>query len=333
MGAVGFALVRCAVTLWYLVWDVGAGLRPDAMLLRRQLAYAIPFYLSGLVELVQSNLHQYVVAYRFDAATFAIYSVGCLQIPLVELVFASMATVMMVRMGEALRDGRDGAAREIWHDTSRKLALLLFPLVGLLVVIARPLIVFLFTDTYAASAPIFMVWSLVLLWPALAVDGVLRVYAETRFLFALNAARLVITVALIGALIGSFGLIGAILSTLIAAVVSRAVGLGRIGMLMKIKAAELLPWRDLGTILGAASLAAASVVAADLALDLSPLPTLVVGGLLYGVVYLTAVWRLGALREDERSALTAQLARWGLVITSGAAVRSERTDSCVEPEK
>jgi O-antigen/teichoic acid export membrane protein len=238
-----------------------------------------------------------------------------------------------VRMGEALRDGRDWAAREIWHDTSRKLALLLFPLAGLLVVIARPLIVFLFTDTYAASAPVFMVWSLALLWPALAVDGVLRVYAETRFLFALNAARLVITVALIGALIGSFGLIGAILSTLVAAAVSRVLGLARIGMLMKIKTVELLPWRDLGTILGAAGLAAGSVVAADLALDLSPMPSVFVGSVLYGVVYLAAVWRFGALRDDERSALTSRLARWGVVFTGGAAAGSERSDSCVEPEK
>src|SRR5262249_653646 len=154
----------------------------------------------------------------------------------------------------------------------------------------RPLIVFLFTDTYAASAPIFMVWSLALLWPALAVDGVLRVYAETRFLFALNALRLLITVALIGTLIASFGLIGAILSTLLAAAIWRAVAVARIGMLMRVTARELLPWRDLATILGAATAAGLSVAAVDVVLGMPPLLTLLVGAVLYGLVYLALVW-------------------------------------------
>ena len=36
----------------------------------------------------------------------------------------------MVAMSECLRDGRPGACSEIWHDTTRKLALVFFPLVG-----------------------------------------------------------------------------------------------------------------------------------------------------------------------------------------------------------
>ena len=50
---------------------------------RQQLGYALPFALAVGIEVVLINYHQYVVAGRFDAATFAIYAVGCLQIPLV----------------------------------------------------------------------------------------------------------------------------------------------------------------------------------------------------------------------------------------------------------
>ena len=85
--------------------------------------YALPFALAVGIEVVQVNLHQYVVASRFDAATFAIYAVGCLQIPLVDLICTSTANVMMVRMAEETGDGQRRTALALWHDTTCRLAL------------------------------------------------------------------------------------------------------------------------------------------------------------------------------------------------------------------
>src|SRR5262249_42572643 len=156
LGAVGFALLRCGAAAGYFRREFGDALRPDAGLLRRQLAYALPFQLAGMVEIAQVNLHQYAVASAFDPATFAVYAVGCLQVPLVEIVITSVVNVMMVRMAEDLADGRRAAACAVWHDSARKLALLFFPVAVMLFALARPLIAFLFTERYAASAPVFM---------------------------------------------------------------------------------------------------------------------------------------------------------------------------------
>ena len=83
-----------------------------------------------------------------------------------------------------------------------------------LFVVARELIVTLFTTTYAASVPIFMVWSLTILPSIFAVDAVLRVFAQTRFLLVMNLMRLAIVAALIGWFLSAFGLSGAVLVTL-----------------------------------------------------------------------------------------------------------------------
>ena len=80
----------------------------------------------------------------------------------------------MVQMGEHLRDDRRHRLLEVWHDTTRKLSFVFFPLVALLIVSALPLITLLFTKAYAASVPIFMVWSLSVLSAAFQTDGVLR---------------------------------------------------------------------------------------------------------------------------------------------------------------
>src|SRR5262249_40718640 len=78
LGAVGFALLRCGAAAGYFRREFGDALRPDAGLLRRQLAYALPFQLAGMVEIAQVNLHQYAVASAFDPPTVAVYAVACL---------------------------------------------------------------------------------------------------------------------------------------------------------------------------------------------------------------------------------------------------------------
>src|SRR5262249_14071179 len=197
LGAVAFASVRLGVAIVCLWRGFGTELRPDAALLKRQLTYAAPFGIAIVLEILQSSFHQYTVSYRFDTATFAIYSVGCLQIPFVDFVATSAANVMMVRMGEKMREGRPEDLPAVWHDTSRNLALVFFPLVGLLLVGAHEIILVLFTQNYVASVPIFMIWSVEILLSSLRTDAVLRVYAATRFILLLNAIRLFLMVVLI----------------------------------------------------------------------------------------------------------------------------------------
>ena len=125
------ACLRAAVTLFYFRREFRGSFRPDWALLRYQLAYALPFGMAVLVEIVQASLPQYAVSHLFDPATFAIFAVGCLQIPLVDFAASPTSDVMMVKMQERLAEGRKQAVVEIWHDTTWKLALLFFPLAGL----------------------------------------------------------------------------------------------------------------------------------------------------------------------------------------------------------
>ncbi len=242
VGAVAFGMCRLAAMLVYLRREFGGDLRLDVNVWRRQLAYALPFALAVGIEVVQLNFHQYVVAARFDAAIFAIYAVGCLQIPLVDLVMTSTVNVMMVQMAEHARTGDRDAALTLWHDTIHKLAAVMFPIAVFLIVAARPVIVALFTDRYLASVPIFMVWTLTILPAAFAVDGVLRVYAQTRFLLVMNIVRFALVAALIGPLLWGFGLVGAVLVTLLATSLAKAVGVVRITRLLDVGAAAAVPW-------------------------------------------------------------------------------------------
>ena len=282
IGAVIFAAVRLAVMM-VLVWrQYGAGFRPDTTLWRTQLAYALPFALAVGIEVILVRYHEYVVAGSFDTATYAIYAMGCMTIPLVDLIMTSTTSVMMVKMAEHATDRQEALA--LFHDTVSRLAFLIAPLAIALFVLAEPFIISLYTDVYAASVPIFMVWVLTIVPAIFAVDAVLRVYAQTRFLLVMNLVRLGFVAGLIGWFLGVFGLPGAVLVTLAATVVAKGLAVVRIARLLGVSIDAVLPWRTLARI-GARAGAAAVPTWAVARLTGEPWLALVAGGAVYGITY------------------------------------------------
>jgi O-antigen/teichoic acid export membrane protein len=283
-GAVTFAATRLIVTIIVMLATFRASITPDAAVWRTQLAYALPFAVAVGIEVLHINWHQYAVAARFDAAAFAIYAVGCLQVPVVDLIVTSSCNVMMVEM--AAVQGRDNvAARWLWHDTIGRLAFMIFPLAAFLVVMAREIIVILFTSAYAASVPIFALWSLTMIASVLVVDGVLRVYAQTRYLLVQNILHLAIVAGLAGTFLTAFGLAGAVLVTLLATIVVKSIAVIRISRLMQMPLAQALPWRRLGTAATCAVIATLPAFAISRTLALPELMILPLAGASYALAY------------------------------------------------
>jgi O-antigen/teichoic acid export membrane protein len=308
LGAIAFAALRLAATLGYLARAFPPSGDAPGGALATQLAYAIPFGLAGALEIAQATFHQYAVSYRFDAATFAIYAVGCFQVPLVDFIATSAGNVLMVQLSD---DGRRAGteARTAWHRAVRELALMLVPLVGLLLVGARDVVVLLFTASYLASVPIFMIWSAGILLAVLPTDAVLRVHAQTRFILGLSALRLALLVVLLPWCLAAWGLIGAVLATVAATALAKGVALRRVQRLVTGPLGVLLPWRTLAGITAAAAMAAAAALAAGLLETTTPARLLVTSGV-YAATYLILLFVLGVVTEDERAALARRASRW-----------------------
>ncbi len=310
IGAVLYCALRVLAICGFFYTEFRSDLRFDFGVLREQVFYALPFFSGAVIQTIQYSYHQYAVAWSYDAATFAIYSVGCLQIPLVDFVATPASNVMMVQMGENLRDGRREGLLSIWHDTTRKLAFVFFPLVGLLIVNATNLITLLFTSAYAASVPIFMVWSLSILFAAFQTDGVLRTFAENRWLLVLNVIRFAIIIALMNVFLAAFGLTGAVLITVLGILIAKGMALARMKTLFGTGLGQLLPWKALGGVLGAAMLSAAPAVIVNAKLDFPPIYVLPVAGMAYMAAYIACVFGFGLLNDGERAAIKRYLYVW-----------------------
>jgi O-antigen/teichoic acid export membrane protein len=307
-GAVVFGALRLAYTIRYFSREFGADFLPDAACLGRQLAYALPFALAVVASIVQENLHQYVVSGLFDAPTFALYAVGCLQIPVVDLVTTTVGNVMMVGMTNAIHDGRETQVIDLWNHTVRRLALVFFPLACLLMITARDLIVTLFTENYLASVPIFMVSLTAIVFAAIPIDGLLRVYAKTRTLLAINLLRVTIIALLIHWSITTFGLVGAMFVTMLALALGKAIGIFSAASLWRIGIGHVLPWRVLGLIAVLSITAGLPALAVAYGLQANPFVRILIVGTVYVSGYVGMAIGLGLLSAQERAALSAV---WG----------------------
>lgn len=302
-GAVAFSVLRFLVTLAYLAREFPEKPRFEFARWKAHLAYAMPFSLAVVLQVVQDKVHLYAVSIYFGAATFAVYAVGCLEVPLVGFLMASTSNVMMVKMKENISKGRDADALALWRDTVRKLVLVFTPLVGALIVTAHALIVTFYTAKYAASVPIFEIWSAAIILPALLTNSIMRVYAQVRFLIVLKLIKLGVVFLAITFLMPLLGLVGAVASAVIAMLAAEIVALYRIKAVMHCTMRRLLPWRDFVLIMAIAAVSALPALAARLLTHLPSIAELFLIPALYLGAYLALLWRYGPILPTEKQAV------------------------------
>lgn len=303
LGLVIFGVCRFGVTLYYLRHELMSGFSPDGGLMRKHLAYAIPFGFAGIIEVTQANLHMYFVSYHFDIVTFAIYAVGCFQLPLFDLLMSSTSNVLMINMREKLLQGKLEAVRAMWYDTTRKLVLMFCLIVGGLLAIAHEFIVLLFTSAYEQSVPVFMVWTTSVIFAGFLTDGVLRVYAQNRFLILLSSIKLILVMLTINWFLTRFDLMGAVYITLLVALVAKVIALCRVKFLMQSSLADFLPWKALAQIFGITIIAVFAATMFKNAIGLSGMVSLIATGMAYTICYLGLLMLFGPLYPQEKRSI------------------------------
>lgn len=191
---------------------------------KSQLAYALPFGFAGLLWIMQTDLHNYFVGHRFSPAEYAIYAYGCFELPLIGMIHEAVSSVMIPRMSK-LQD--DGDRKEMVRVTARamhKLAFFYFPMYVFLMITAHTFIVTLFTKSFEASVPIFMINITILPFYIFLFDPVVRAFKELGRV--LLTVRLVIFAALVAALyfgIQNFDLRGMIAIVVVAILTEKLV--------------------------------------------------------------------------------------------------------------
>ena len=159
----------------------------DAGFFKEHVVYALPFGVAGILWTMQVDLHYYFVSYRFGEAAYAIYAVGCFQLPLIAMLAESVISVMIPRMSELQLEDDTKEMIRVTARAMQKLAFAYFPIYVFLMITAETFITTLFTAKYEESVPIFLVFLTLLPFHIMISDPVVRAYEDLgRFLLKIR---------------------------------------------------------------------------------------------------------------------------------------------------
>jgi len=311
LALVGVAVVRLAFMAVYVVREYELRLQAvEPALLQKQLKYALPFGVAVIVSGLVGNVHQYIVSFFAEASYFAIFSIGCFQLPLLGIAIDSIAKTSLVRMSE-LRS-QPNAHREIAQVVSnscRKLWLLFFPAFVFLFLAAEEFITILFSAKYIESVPVFRVFIFMIPLAAIMLQHVLRAFAETRFILFNNL--LVFFSSLVLCLLGwkFFGAVGVAAGFVLAQLNWKAVFLLRCKKVLHVASGQLIPYRILlrsaviFSGIGLLAFMVKRVAGANLYLAFSAS----LGA--FGIMSVYAYWYADLLADNEKSQLLASFGK------------------------
>lgn len=310
--AIIHGIVQTAVLIFYLRSRFGGFWREfDSSVMRRQLSYGLPLGFSGLLYIVLTDLHNYFVSYRFGTDAFAVYAIGCFSLPLVGIIGESVGPVVIARVSELQKQGKHREIVQTIAGAMRKLAIIYLPLYAFLLVVGREFVVFLFTEQYLASWPIFAINLTTLPFLVLIADPVIRSHAEHRF-FLLKVRGGTVALLFTALWFGTkyFGLLGAISAMVAITVIDRSVEAVKAWRIMKVTLRDVVLIKDVGKV-AVAVLATASITAMlrVVMFGQRPFVILLVCGLTFGCLYPLLVWLVGVPTPEERALIRRALVR------------------------
>lgn len=271
--------MQLALGLWLL-----SRLHPrntaSAPSLMEQLAYAVPLGASTLGLALGRQAGHAVVSIFSKPSDYAIYAVGAFEVPLLAVVTGSIITALLPLFSQLHHEGRLSEVLSIWHDSIRKLSLVVFPLFWLLMALSGPLVITLFSQRYRASTTIFRIFLLLLPFRTTIYSAILAAAGLTRIL-ALGTACFVASAALLGLpLIKVLGIAGPAVALVLSMYLLGLFYLLQVAKLMQVSVARVFPWGYLNMIF----LASAAPAIPAFAATFLPIPApaaVVLGGLIY----------------------------------------------------
>lgn len=283
----------------------------DWALLRRQSAYALPLGVAGLFYALQMDVHQYFVSYHYDAAAYAVYAIGCFQLPLIHILSDSVGSVMIPQVSHLQRNNQRREIIALTARMMRKLAAIYFALYVFLLVSGREFIAVLFTERYLASWPIFAVnlTMIPLFFLSNIYDPIMRAYAEHRY-FLLKLRVALFTLLFVALWLGTarFGLVGVIVLVTAANLVERVATLAKVGRILGVERRDVALITDVGKIgLAAAGAGALTWAVRAFLSGQRPLVVLVVCGVAFGCAYLGAILWLKVPSVEEWQAVRGRI--------------------------
>lgn len=251
------------------------------------LRYALPVSAAAIFDLLVLNADRYVLSALLAAASFAVYSFGCLAVPPLLIFEQSVNQVLIPKLARARRGSR--AVRGLFRTAQEDLQLILVPAAAGLIFLANPLIRMLFTEAYRDAARFLQWYALFYALSSIPQDVLARARGDSPWIFrtAVIFGTLAVTASFAGA--KYFGAVGALQAFVLMQTARRAYGLYYFASREKARFTAVFPLRSSLVIAGAS--VAAGLAARAVAQGFShPSQAFFAGAFAFGPIYFGLVY-------------------------------------------
>jgi len=162
----------------------------------KQLRFSLPLGMSGIVWFVGKEIDKYCLAFFFTPAVYAIYVVGALEIPILAELNTTIASVLLPQMSVLREQNKIDQIASLWKETIRKSMHIFFPAFWILLLVAQPLIVTLYTNQYIESVAVFKIYLGLLCLRITSHNVILQAYGKTKIILVSSVIFITLNISL-----------------------------------------------------------------------------------------------------------------------------------------
>jgi O-antigen/teichoic acid export membrane protein len=291
-GLVGLESVRLIGSLvaWKLASPRAGALSPQPGDWQRMLHFCVPIGASYVLRLSNRYAASIFVAKAMGPVALAHYTIGTYVDPIIITLRNSLSDALLPAIVSRGNRSREHAI-SLWGRGTVSAAILLFPIGCLIERYADTLIITLFSATYQAAVPVLRIFLIVLIRECFDFPMALKAINKTRYFLYGDVAAIVVNLALLLALVPTWGLIGVTLAYVISSWL-QGIFLGWCtAYLYGMRARDLIPWAEMSKVALAAALPLAFTYGSYLT-DHLKLFGVIVGSLVYLPSYVLLLWIL-----------------------------------------
>lgn len=289
-GLLFFSIIRVVLLARFGRRQYGRILFPvDRDLLRKQVAYSIPFGLSGSFYIFRTQGEQWLVSGLYSIQAFAAFSIGVFVGPLLQVLQQPVSRVLQPKIHALAAEGQLARAHELSRRANVNVGFVTYPLIVFAAIFADVIVALLLPPEYAAAAAVMQVYLLVQFRLAMESGSLLQVlglgnYAMRAYGVLLLAALAISTV---GARYG--GLAGAATGSVVAGFVEIFLIQRRLAAALGVSLATMQDWGLHARLIGMAVIAngAAYLVGNRVLAEAGPFWVLAGAGVAMVVAYLS----------------------------------------------
>ena len=287
----------------------GGSWRPQGRLIRDQLVYCWPLFLTTTIAVINRRYDQMLISGYLGTGDFTDYNLGASGLPFLSGLTASVAAALMPDLARLGERGEHDKAFQLWRGAANKVALVIFPVFAFLLFNCREAVIILFGQIYAKAAWPFGIYLLILPVQIAVASALLKSFGQTRPVAVSAGLALVTNVVLSTTLLllgrgGLLSFIGPAIGTVISGFVLMGYLFVRIGRSVGVSFSQVLHWGYLARFLLVTMACSAVTLLVQLP-AFTDIERVQVGVefLLRGVIFLSlwlcVVWFLQVLKKEE----------------------------------